>query len=493
MNRYLKYLQKLKTNYKMAVKISWLNADETVQFEFTNALYNMSGSINVNLQNGARRTCTITIDNNNGKFPIDYNHIWFGQKFQIWMGVYLYEEDIFYLPQGVFCVKNPKETYNPTTNTITLQGVDKWGMLDGSLYGNLPATFKSLPNQDIRDLVKMLLKKSKYSDSFDLADSILDMIEPKEVIFDEYFDTKKVDVVRYYLETGATIYYKSKSEEGKIEGTDNSPELRFLGTDNKYYRITDVDYFSPNYVEQTVSTTADESVTKNTLGKAYTVPTSIYKCPYTLVVKAGETIAKLLTEYATMLRANVFYDVNGYLRFTPLSTSLDNVSDLDKEVIWNFTVTEQEFMGLDLENKFDTTYNDIVILGRILDGKQMKARLQNRDSASNFSIDKIGIKTKPAYQDDQYYSNEQCEELGKYYARTDMAMERAGTFTSLPIYHADVDKLVTLSVPSNGMTQETFLIKSFSLNLNPISTMSLTVTNTRNFTNWTIVDGWGDE
>lgn len=483
MNRYLKYLRKLKENYKTAVKISWLNVDETVQFEFTNALYDMSGSISVNLQNGARRTCTITIDNNNGKFPIDYNHIWFGQKFQIWIGVYLDEEDIFYLPQGVFCVKNPKETYNPTTNTITLQGVDKWGMLDGSLYGNLPATFKSLPNQDIRDLVKMLLKKSKYSDSFDLADSVLDMIDPKEVMFDEYFDTKEVPVVRYYLDTGATLY--------EYQGT-NSSYVCFLGTDGKYYKITkaDADYYGDKYDGQQNASAVSGTVT---LGNAYSVPTSIYKCPYTLVVKAGETIAKLLTEYATMLRANVFYDVNGYLRFTPLSTSLDNVSDLDKEVIWNFTVTEQEFMGLDLENKFDTTYNDIVILGRILDGKQMKARLQNRDSASNFSIDKIGIKTKPAYQDDQYYSNEQCEELGKYYARTDMAMERAGTFTSLPIYHADVDKLVTLSVPSNGMTQETFLIKSFSLNLNPISTMSLTVTNTRNFTNWTVVKGWGDE
>lgn len=472
MNRYLKYLKKLKENYKTAVKISWLNADETVQFEFTNALYNMSGSINVNLQNGARRTCTITIDNNNGKFPIDYNHIWFGQKFQIWIGIYLDEEDIFYLSQGVFCVKNPKETYNPTTNTITLQGVDKWGMLDGSLYGNLPATFKSLPNQDIRDLVKMLLKKSKYSDSFDLADSVLDMIDPKEVVFDEYFDTKEVSVVQYWLETGATIYNSSKG-------------LVFLNTDGQYYQVTNADYSN--------QTKNSSSVSINSVKNAYTKETSIYMCPYTLVVKAGETIAKLLTEYATMLRANVFYDVNGYLRFTPLSTSLDNVSDLDKEVIWNFTVTEQEFMGLDLENKFDTTYNDIVILGRILDGKQMKARLQNRDPASNFSIDKIGIKTKPAYQDDQYYSNEQCEELGKYYARTDMAMERAGTFTSLPIYHADVDKLVTLSVPSNGMIQETFLIKSFSLNLNPISTMSLTVTNTRNFTNWTIVKGWGDE
>ena len=482
MNRYLKYLKKLKENYKRAIKISWLNVDETVQFEFTDALYNMSGSINVNLQNGARRTCTITIDNNNGKFPIDYNHIWFGQKFQVWVGIYLEDDDPFYLPQGVFCVKNPKETYNPTTNTITLQGVDKWGMLDGSLYGNLPATFKSLPNQDIRNLVKMLLKKSKYDDNFKTTDNILDMVDPKEVIFDEYFDTKEVPVVRYYLETGATIYYASESE--------NETKLVFLDTDNQYYEITSADYFAEGYTGQKVG---DDVIEIEKLGKAYTEKTSIYKCPYTLIVKAGETIAKLLTEYATMLRANVFYDVNGYLRFTPLSTTLDNISDTDKEVIWNFTVTEQEFMGMDLENKFDITYNDIVVLGRILDGKQMKARLQNRDPASNFSIDKIGIKTKPAYQDDQYYSDEQCEELGKYYAQIDMAMERAGTFTSLPIYHADVDKLVTLSIPQNNMSKEAFLIKSFSLSLNPISTMSLTVTNTRYFTNWTVVEGWGEE
>lgn len=482
MNRYLKYLQKLKSNYKRAVKISWLNADETVQFEFTDALYNMSGSINVNLQNGARRTCTITIDNNNGKFPIDYNHIWFGQKFQVWIGIYLDDNDIFYLPQGVFCLKNPKETYNPTTNTITLQGVDKWGMLDGSLYGNLPATFKSLPNQDIRELVKMLLKKSKYDDQFEITNNIMEMIDPKSVIFDNYFDTMTTPVVRYYLETGATIY-------NYLDDNDEPIGLCFLGTDDKYYKITNADYYADNYAGQTVGS----RISSVSLGEPYTIDTSIYKCPYTLTVQAGGTIAKLLTEYATMLRANVYYDVNGHLRFTPISSYVDNVSDIEKEVIWNFTITEQEFMGMDLENKFDTVYNDIVILGRIIDGKQMKARLQNRDPASNFSIDKIGIKTKPAYQDEQYYSNEQCEALGQYYARTDMALERAGTFTSLPIYHADVDKLVTLSIPANNMSQEVFLIKSFSLNLNPASTMSLTVTNIRNFVNWSVVKGWGDE
>ena len=85
MTRFYEYLEKLRDpHYKTAIKVSWLYPDETVQKEFTNDLYNMSGNLTVNYQNGARRSCNITLSSDNGKFPVDYNNIWLGQKFQLY-------------------------------------------------------------------------------------------------------------------------------------------------------------------------------------------------------------------------------------------------------------------------------------------------------------------------------------------------------------------------------------------------------------------------
>ena len=137
MTDFEKYLTKIKGNFRQAVKIEWLNTDESTNFEFTNLLYDINASVSVNYQNGSRRSCTIIINNNRNQCPVDPNNIWFGQKFKLWMGVYLDNETPYYFPQGVFYVSNPTDTYRPETRTVQINGVDKWAFLDGSLFGKL--------------------------------------------------------------------------------------------------------------------------------------------------------------------------------------------------------------------------------------------------------------------------------------------------------------------------------------------------------------------
>ena len=70
-----RYMEKIKGDFKKAVKIEWLNPDETVNFEFTNSVYDMNANVNVNYTKGCRRSCTITINNDNNKFPISFKKI----------------------------------------------------------------------------------------------------------------------------------------------------------------------------------------------------------------------------------------------------------------------------------------------------------------------------------------------------------------------------------------------------------------------------------
>ena len=109
-----RYLNTVSGNYRRAVKVEWLNPDESVAFEFTDSLYDINVDLSVNYQSGSRRTCTLTLSNERNQFPVNFNNIWMGQKFKLWMGLYIDDETPYYFPQGVFYVSNPSETYQPS-------------------------------------------------------------------------------------------------------------------------------------------------------------------------------------------------------------------------------------------------------------------------------------------------------------------------------------------------------------------------------------------
>lgn len=491
MTRFYEYLEKLRDpHYKTAIKISWLYPDETVQKEFTNDLYDMNGNLTVNYQNGARRSCTITLSNDNGKFPVDYNNIWFGQKFQLWMGLYLDDGTPFYLPQGIFYIKNPKEVYNPNTKTLTLQGVDKWAYLDGSLFGYLRGTYISQINQDIRELVAGLINKSKYDNEFNSTFNVLDRVDPKDAIFDGFEGDQGLADVQAYEENTGNLVFKGTDTAGEevyfiigstisSDGTISNPIYK-CALDN----VTDDE---GNIVSTTYTATSTTMADFPASYEPAVRQQSIFLNPYTVTTETGKSLADMILEYATILFADVYYDESGYLRFVARDRTKQDQSVYNKEIVWHFTVEEKELLGLELTNAFDKVYNDIIVLGQIIGGKQMKARIQNQDPSSDTNIEKIGIKTKPPYESDQYYSNQLCLELAGYYAQIDMAMDRTGTVKTLPIYHMDVNKLITLSTPNNNMKREEFLVTGYSLPLNPIGQMSLNVTNLKYFTNWTDV------
>lgn len=495
MHKFYHYINAMQQrNTKQAIKVVWLNEDETPNVEFTNDLYNMSGSLTVNYQNGARRSCTITLSNDNGKFPVDCNNIWLGQKFQLWSGIYLDDGTPFYLSQGIFYIKNPKEVYDPKNRTLTLQGVDKWAYLDGSLFGYLRGTYVSQINQDIRDLTQGLINKSKYTNDFSITNNTSHRIDPKNAIFRGFEkDSSTADVQAYEKQTGNPVFYDSESKNYFVitntmtDGKENSEykvceQIPITNPDN----ASEIMYY--DYKIKLDDKNLPEILDTTPTNYTYvTTKQSIFLNPYTVTTEAGKTLADIILEYATILFADVYYDELGYLCFEARDRSLQNQSISNKEIIWNFSVQEKEMLKLELTNSFDTVYNDIIVLGQIIGGKQMKARIQNQDPLSETNIERIGIKTKPPYESDQYYSNQLCLDLASYYAQLDMALDRSGTLKTIPIHHIDVNKLITVSTPNNNMSSEKFLVTGYTLPLNLIGEMSLNISNIRYFSNWTDV------
>lgn len=168
MNRYLAYLNALKGDFVKLCKIEFLQPDGSVAFVLDNNALNkrsnafiQSGELSVNLQNGQRRSATVTLANLDGAYDYHVNKVWFGQQIRLSEGLILPDGTEFYLPQGVFCVKNPQEAVHPNGKTATYNLVDKWANLDGTLGGKLDGIYEVPVNSDIFTAISSLLAEDK--------------------------------------------------------------------------------------------------------------------------------------------------------------------------------------------------------------------------------------------------------------------------------------------------------------------------------------------
>ena len=563
-----KYLRVVSGSFKEAIKVEWLNPDESVSFEFTNSLYDINVDLSVNYQNGSRRTCTLTLNNDRNRFPINFNNIWIGQKFKLWMGVYIDEKTPYYFPQGVFYVSNPNEVYQPSTKTMKINGVDKWAYLDGTLHGKLSGTYQTSIGTNLYDATRKLLQLPKSGSMVELcfkitngeeyyfayngaeftsnnyhvngstATTTLTALHDIKISFDysyssqENYDKFTLIVAGKTIEDNVSGYTNVKNFSGRLlkgetiflqytknQSTHNYDDRCAMFNINieptSHLYIGDVvdpvpplisPYFlnKPNYVLNMSpsydsnqkyytyenGTYSEYSYSSSANWKAdyisLYVLSDVWKCPYTAKVERGKTYADILLEYATILCANIYYDVNGRLVIEPMIDTTDDITDTNKEVVWHYTVDEKTFLGLTQTYNFDKVYNDIIVLGNIANGYQFKARVQNRNIMSDTCVQKIGLKTKEPIEDNQYYSDEQCKELAMYYAKVDTILQKSGDINSTPLYHLDVNKLVSVSTPNNNMSKELFLITGFTMNSS--GDMSINVTSVNILKDFSVVE-----
>lgn len=163
-NQYLAYLAALKNPFVKLCKIEFLQPDDSVAYVLDNNPENkksrafiQNGNISVNLQNGQRRQATIMLANLNGEYDYAVNKVWFGQRIRLSEGLILPSGAEFYLPQGVFYIKDPREDWKPSSKTATYNLVDKWAMLDGTLGGNLDGVYEVPVNSSIFTAISTLL------------------------------------------------------------------------------------------------------------------------------------------------------------------------------------------------------------------------------------------------------------------------------------------------------------------------------------------------
>lgn len=153
MATYAEYIHALKRPFEKLARLEFLQPDGSVAFSVgstrgrlrsrrhNTAAFIQSGTLNVSLQNGTRRTADITLANTDNAFDYNVNNVWFGSLVRLMMGLRLPNGEEFMLPQGVFVIDSPQTAYNPAERTMTYSLTDKWARLDGRMGGRLAASY----------------------------------------------------------------------------------------------------------------------------------------------------------------------------------------------------------------------------------------------------------------------------------------------------------------------------------------------------------------
>lgn len=195
--------------------IEWLTPDEQVIDEITVDV--IGGSVNFDGTKSNRRSMDITLKNLDGRYIPNPNRLWINHKFRLKSGYEYGNGKNILFNQGVYCLGNPSILSSPSKKEITLLGIDKWGMLDGTLTGKLKNKLIIPVGTRIDNAVRMLLTEIVGETRFriDVCDAELPYTVEAErgtpvsalieemayiVSFETFYDNEGFFIFRKFLE-----------------------------------------------------------------------------------------------------------------------------------------------------------------------------------------------------------------------------------------------------------------------------------------------------
>lgn len=212
---------------KPIFKVELLDWYENTIGEITeNITTNNGGNVSINYQQGVRRSCTFTLVDTFGDFVPTANPTIFGfnSKFKLYTGLEV-EGSKFWYSQGVFFTTNPVAAHANSDKTITVTGVDKFGLFTSDTgYNQLEGTYVIPAQSDINKVIKDILALPLGNGY--MVDPITPFIDP---IFKDYktpYEIKKAPgsymgdiLIELANVLGADIYYDIEGVLTIMSGT----------------------------------------------------------------------------------------------------------------------------------------------------------------------------------------------------------------------------------------------------------------------------------
>lgn len=145
---------------KHVIRLYLLNDDETIKRDVSE--YFISGSVDLNYQQGQTRSFNVTLSNLNGEWiPNPTNGwLWKGTKFRLDIGIF-YNGTTYWKKCGIFTPNDPTLNNSGSNKTISMQMYDKFSLLDGTLNGKTDIAFTIPIGTKIREAIRICLASDK--------------------------------------------------------------------------------------------------------------------------------------------------------------------------------------------------------------------------------------------------------------------------------------------------------------------------------------------
>ena len=257
-----KYYELLSRSVKVYVwKLELLDyQDGTIREIVVDLDTSNAGSINFTNAQGTCRSCNFTFTNPNNKYSIiENNPFWDRRRFKLYVGL-TGEGDTYWFSKGVYITQKA----NINSHTITVQAVDKYGLLDGTL--NVSPIFlktKFEVGSKIGDVVRQILLQDIGNGMLlDATEPIIDpdignqrLYKEFEIDVGGYYGSFLEELMNYY---GCDIYYDNMgrlivnrkfNDDLPYWNFHIGPSYTFFDTEVYYQDPTDdYDFDGVNYV-----------------------------------------------------------------------------------------------------------------------------------------------------------------------------------------------------------------------------------------------------
>jgi hypothetical protein len=237
----MNYEQALKYRVRKPIyKIEWMDKNQNVVDEVTEDI--LDGTLSVELKNGIRRTCNLTLKNNNKRYiPNEDGLVWISNRFKLYSGL-IVDGVPQYNPQGIYVLGNPSVASNFSEKTISIEALDKFALLNGELAGTLEADYIINVGTRISSAVKSIItdagltetkvlcyptmQKSPYTLVTNAGQSYADML------------FNLADMINYqiYFDINGNLVFEpitNENTKGEI-WTFDSKDITYLGSTHNY-------------------------------------------------------------------------------------------------------------------------------------------------------------------------------------------------------------------------------------------------------------------
>lgn len=197
---------------------------------------------------------------------------------------------------------------------------------------------------------------------------------------------------------------------------------------------------------------------------------------YDITKQAGETAADLLLEIAYNLSCYIYYSAEGQLIIRPFEY------DTVKASVFDLTTSDYNFLGMSKELSFDRIYNAVQVRADNVQNADVPiiAEVINNDLTDPNSYPNYGI--KKLYVVTEYTKGISTDELASARANWELknvkARQSSITASTLPLYHLDVNDVVTITDESTNDVQTRYLINTITTPISTSGQVSLQIVRT---------------